>query len=122
MTSTKLKCILIEDEPLATKKIVEYIHMFPDLQLIKMVEDIENPALFSHDLKSADILFLDLIVSGGNINTLAELIADIPILIITSAVSRWQYPEFIKNRKHFVLQKPISPQMFQSCIKQVMQY
>ncbi|MDR6736510.1 MULTISPECIES: hypothetical protein [unclassified Sphingobacterium] len=122
MTSPKLKCILIEDEPLATKKIVEYIHMFPDLQLIKMVEDIENPELFRQDLKSADILFLDLIVSGGNINALAELISEIPILIITSAVSRWQYPEFIKNRKHFALQKPISPEMFQSCIKQVMQY
>jgi len=121
MGSPKLKCILIEDEPLATKKIVEYIHMFPDLQLIKMVEDIENPALFSHDLKSADILFLDLIVSGGNINTLAELIADIPILIITSAVSRWQYPEFIKNREHFALQKPISLQMFQSCIEKAIQ-
>ncbi|WP_294186319.1 hypothetical protein [uncultured Sphingobacterium sp.] len=122
MTSPQLKCILIEDEPLATKKMVEYIHMFPDLQLIRMVEDIENPALFRQDLKSADILFLDLIVSGGNISTLADLIADIPILIITSALSHRQYPEFIKNRKHFALQKPISPEMFQSCIKQVMRY
>ncbi|MFC3356176.1 hypothetical protein [Sphingobacterium zeae] len=122
MTSPQLKCFLIEDEPLATKKMVEYIHMFPDLQLIRMVEDIENLALFRQDLKSADILFLDLIVSGGNINTLAELIVDIPILIITSALSRWQYPEFIKNRTHFSLQKPISPEMFQSCIKQVMKY
>lgn len=122
MTSPQLKCILIEDEPLATKKMVEYIHMFPDLQLIRMVEDIENPALFRQDLKSADILFLDLIVSGGNISTLADLIVDIPILIITSALSYRQYPEFIKNRKHFALQKPISPEMFQSCIKQVMRY
>ncbi len=121
MGSPKLKCILIEDEPLATKKIVEYIHMFPNLELVKMVADIENPTLFSHDLKSADILFLDLIVSGGNINTLADFIADIPILIITSAISRWQYPEFIKNREHFALQKPISLQMFQSCIEKAIQ-
>lgn len=121
MGSPKLKCILIEDEPLATKKIVEYIHMFPNLELVKMVADIENPTLFSHDLKSADILFLDLIVSGGNINTLADFIADIPILIITSAISRWQYPAFIKNREHFALQKPISLQMFQSCIEKAIQ-
>jgi DNA-binding LytR/AlgR family response regulator len=121
MGSPKLKCILIEDEPLATKKIVEYIHMFPNLELVKMVADIENPTLFSHDLKSADILFLDLIVSGGNINTLADFIADIPILIITSAISRWQYPAFIKNREHFALQKPISLQMFQSGIEKALQ-
>ncbi|UZJ63185.1 hypothetical protein OKW96_11715 [Sphingobacterium sp. KU25419] len=104
--AAKLKCFVIEDEPLATKKIVEYINMSPYLLLVRMVEDIEYPYLLFNDLKSTDILFLDLIVCGGHIESLAEYIRDIRFLVITSALSKWEYPEFIKKRPHFALQNP----------------
>lgn len=120
LISSKLTCIVIEDEPLALKKIVEYIQMFPNLSIIKTIKDIEDPAGFVQELKSADVLFLDLIVSGGKIEKLADHITEIPYLVVTSAISRWEYPDFVKERNHYALQKPISPEMFKNCIHQMM--
>ncbi|WP_104381593.1 hypothetical protein [Sphingobacterium sp. HMA12] len=114
-----LNCLIIEDEPLAIKKIVEYIRMFPDLSLTGTIEDIEDPASFAPDLQATDILFLDLVVSGGIIETLEELIVEIPFLIITSAICKRDYPTFVKERSHYALQKPISPEMFRKCIAEV---
>lgn len=111
-----LKCLIIEDEPLAIKKIIEYIRMFPSLSIKGTIKDIEDPTRFAPDLRNTDILFLDLVVSGGIIENLEKHIADIPFLVITSAICKRDYPTFVKERCHYALQKPISPEMFRKCI------
>lgn len=118
-TPPNLKCLIIEDEPLAIKRIVEYIQMFPSLSITGTIKDIEDPSCFAPDLQSTDILFLDLVVSGGIIEDLAEYIAGIPFLVITSAISKRDYPAFVKQRSHYALQKPISPEMFRKCIAEM---
>jgi len=114
-----LKCLIIEDEPLAIKKISEYIHMFPSFSITGTIRDIEDPVRFAIDLRATDILFLDLVVSGGIIETLEEYIAGIPFLIVTSAICKRDYPSFVKERNHYALQKPISPEMFRECIAEL---
>ncbi|MNH40350.1 hypothetical protein D3C79_1016630 [compost metagenome] len=93
--------------------------MFPSFSITSTIRDIEDPARFAIDLRATDILFLDLVVSGGTIETLEEHIAGIPFLIVTSAISKRDYPSFVKERSHYALQKPISPEMFRECIAEL---
>lgn len=65
-----LKCLIIEDEPLAIKKISEYIHMFPSFSITGTIRDIEdlnsnlNYRMFSKVSLMALMLFSLSIVKG----------------------------------------------------------
>src|SRR3569832_1199370 len=56
---TRLKCIAIDDEPLALKLIARYVHQFPELQLVQTFEDAISGAEY---LKQGmiDLLFNDI--------------------------------------------------------------
>jgi DNA-binding LytR/AlgR family response regulator len=117
-----LKCFLIEDEPLAIRQLESFIGTRKTLELVDIVDDVENVAAFLPKLMHSDILFLDIQVKGGNINTLASYIVPLPHLIVISALPPEDYPEFIKNRHHFVLQKPITPVRFNACITTILKH
>ncbi|MBE8719137.1 response regulator [Sphingobacterium pedocola] len=115
-----LKCFLIEDEPLAIRQLESFIGNREILELIDIVDDVENVADFLPKLIHSDILFLDIQVKGGDIKSLASYIASLPYVIVISALSPEDYPDFIKNRHHFVLQKPITPSRFNACITTIL--
>lgn len=64
----RLKCFLIEDEPLASYQIQKYIQSTPILELISTVEYTEDFNINAHHILQADILFLDINIKGGEIH------------------------------------------------------
>lgn len=114
-----LKCFIIEDEPLAISQIKSYIRTKEVLSLLGFADDIEDVKEFLPKLKECDILFLDLKVKGGAIESLENYLTCLPYIVSISALSPHDYPSFLKERKHFVLQKPITIDRFNSCIQNI---
>lgn len=113
------KCFIIEDEPLAGKRIREMIQSRSNLSVSGYVDDIEDLYLFSDQLSACDILFLDLIVRGGSIDLLENYIVCLPYIVIISALPPHNYPSFLLNRKCFALRKPITINDFNQCIDDI---
>lgn len=117
--SKKLKCFIIEDEPLSIVQIQSFINTEKNLILHGFVDDIEDINSFLPQLRECDILFLDLKVKGGIIESLRDYIICLPYIISISAIPPQDYPSFLKDRKHFVLQKPMTIDRFNSCIQSI---
>lgn len=114
-----LKCFLIEDEPLAVRQISSYINTWDQLELIGNVYDVENQEEFLPELLKCDILFLDLIVMGGDLSFLVPYLAKIENIVIISALPPSDFPSYILNKDLFILTKPITRVQFDSCITKI---
>ncbi|MCT1531347.1 hypothetical protein M3B46_10095 [Sphingobacterium daejeonense] len=112
-----MRCIIIEDEPLATRRLQSLIKEQKLLKLLGDIDDIEEIESFLSDLKKTDVLFLDLRIKGGNIELIQDYITSIPFIVVTSALVQEDYPSFIKQREHFILRKPIRGELFNKCLE-----
>jgi len=111
-----LKCFLIEDEPLALRQLRSYITKWGELELIDSVCNVEENDLILSNILQCEVLFLDLIVTGGNISFLEPHVANLRHIVVISALPSQYFPPFIINCDPFILKKPITPSQFDSCI------
>lgn len=116
-----LKCYIIEDEPLAVEQLQSYIFRHKDLILLGHTDYIGDPAGFITEIWNTDILFLDIQVSGGNINQLKQELKFVPFIVVTSALSPLDYPNFIIERVYFTLRKPTTIEVFEKCIQNIIE-
>src|SRR5680860_587752 len=80
----KLKCVIIDDEPLAINVLKNFIHQIKGLQLVKTFNNAIDSLEYLH-CNRVDLLFLDInmpILEGYNF---LESIENKPIVIITTA-------------------------------------
>lgn len=117
---TTLKCFLLEDEPLAIVQIRKYIKQWKQLQFIGFANDIEFIEELLPSISEADIIFLDLILSGGNISSLNPFLESKTTIVIISALPKEQYPVFLDQWTLYRLQKPITQEQFDQCICEIL--
>lgn len=84
----KIKCIIIEDEPLALERVKGYVAKIPFLELIKTFENGVD-ALFYVKQTPIDLIFLDINIGEFNGIQLAEALNHQVKIIVTTA-----YPEY----------------------------
>jgi len=115
----KIKCIVIDDEPIARKVIVEYIS---EILFFELVGEGENVMMANELLqtKGADIMFLDInLPKISGIQFLQDSVIDPPLTIITTA-----YPEYaLKGYELDIvdyLVKPISLDRFIKAVNKAM--
>ncbi len=102
----KLKCIVIEDEPLAAEIIADYIGQVPFLELSAVYSD----ALFAMEglkTKSADVIFLDINLPKLKGYDFIRILAKPPQIIITTAYRDYALDGYELNITDYLL-KPIS--------------
>ena len=56
---SKIKCIIIEDEPLAVKVLSDYVHQVPFLELLQTFKDAILATEFLRQ-QEVDLIFLDI--------------------------------------------------------------
>ncbi|WP_316817246.1 LytTR family DNA-binding domain-containing protein [Pedobacter nyackensis] len=105
-----LKCIAIDDEPLALELIHTYIGRRPDVQLIRTFEDAISGAEY---LSSAqvDLIFLDINMPDISGIDLANALKSKPMLIFTTAYKQFAFDGFELEAVDFLL-KPMSYDRF----------
>ena len=105
-----IRCIAIDDEPLALTQLVGYIEKVPFLELVKAC----NSALEALDLLSAepvDLIFADINMPDLNGVDFVRSLVNKPLVIFTTAYSEYSVAGFLVDALHYLL-KPFSYNYF----------
>ncbi len=114
---SKIKCIIIEDEPLATKVLSDYISQVPFLELQASFKD----AILATDYlrhHTTDLIFLDIHLPKLKGIAFLKTLGDPPAVIITSAYHQYAVEGFNLNVTDYLL-KPIEFERFLMAVTKV---
>lgn len=117
----QLKCVTIDDEPLALEIIKKYISQFPALQLIHTFEDAVSGAEFLK-MNKIDLLFIDINMPDiSGVDLVRALGDDKPMVIFTTAYKNFAYEGFELQALDYLL-KPIDQKRFAAAIEKAIEY
>ena len=106
-----IRCLAIDDEPLALQQIVAYISKVPFLQLAAQCQSaLEARAFLEHD--TADAIFCDINMPDLNGMDFVKSLAAPPLIVFTTAYSEYAVEGFRVNAVDYLL-KPFGLQDFQ---------
>ncbi len=102
----KISCLAIDDEPLAVKKIAEYIQKTPFLELVAECRN-AHEAMEILDKNSIQIIFIDINMPDINGMEFVKSLTVRPYIVFTTAYSEYAVEGFEVNAADYLL-KPIS--------------
>src|SRR5215467_14185890 len=114
---SKIKCIIIEDEPLATKVLTDYIAQVPFLELLGTFKD----AILATDWlrkNNTDLMFLDIHLPKLKGMAFLKTLIDPPAVIITTAYHQYAVEGFNLNVTDYLL-KPFEFERFLVAVNKV---
>lgn len=115
----KLRCIIVEDEPLARNLITDYVSKVPYLEL---VEACSNPMRAMEVLKEnqVDLMFLDIQMPEITGLTLLKVLQQKPLVILTTAYSQYALESYDLDVVDYLL-KPITFDRFLKAVEKANQ-
>ncbi|MVN23057.1 LytR/AlgR family response regulator transcription factor [Mucilaginibacter arboris] len=115
-----IKCIAIDDEPLALQLISSYIGKFPLLQLVQTFEDAIAGAEFLRN-HTIDLLFIDINMPDITGIELVRSLQNKPMVIFTTAYKNFAFEGFELEALDYLL-KPIDMKRFSKAIDKALDY
>jgi two-component system, LytTR family, response regulator len=114
---SKLRCIIVEDEPLAVRIIADYISRVPFLELQATFRD---AILATEYLRSnaTDLMFLDIHLPKLKGMAFLKTLVNPPVVIITSAYHQYALEGYELNVTDYLL-KPIEFERFLAAVNKV---
>jgi len=106
----KIKCIVVDDEPLAVEMLATYIRKTPSLELAGTFTDPVQAVSAMAEIKP-DLVFLDIQMPDLNGLELARLIPEDTRIIFTSAFRQYAFESYEVEALDYIL-KPIRYQKF----------
>ncbi len=114
---SKIKCIIIEDEPLAVKLLSDYISQVPFLKLQGKFKDAVLAAEYLRE-NPVDLIFLDIHLPKLKGMTFLKTLVDPPAVIITTAYHQYAVEGFDLNVTDYLL-KPFEFGRFLNAVNKV---
>src|SRR5450631_1760347 len=114
---SKIKCIIIEDEPLAVKVLADYILQVPFLELQGTFKDAIRATDFLQD-NDTDLIFLDIHLPKLKGMAFLKTLARPPAVIITTAYHQYAVEGFNLNVTDYLL-KPFDFERFLLAVTKV---
>jgi two-component system LytT family response regulator len=114
---SRIRCIIIEDEPLAVKVLTDYISQVPFLELQSSFKD----AILATDYlrtNSTDLIFLDIHLPKLKGMAFLKTLSNPPAVIITTAYHQYAVEGFSLNVTDYLL-KPIEFDRFMIAVNKV---
>lgn len=116
----KLKCVAIDDEPLALELMKEYISGFQELNLIQAFDDGIQGRDFLRD-NEIDLLFIDINMPDITGLELVASLSNKPMVIFTTAHRKFAVEGFDLEAVDYLL-KPIDFERFSKAVKKAIEY
>ncbi|PWV45418.1 LytTR family DNA-binding domain-containing protein [Chitinophaga sp. S165] len=113
----KVKCIIIEDEPLAAKVLIDYIAAVPFLELQRTFKDAILASEFLLSNKT-DLIFLDIHLPKLKGMAFLKTLANPPAVIVTTAYHQYAVEGFSLNVTDYLL-KPFEFERFLTAVNKV---
>ncbi len=114
---TKLKCIAVDDEPLALDIIEDYVSKVPFLELVKRTENAIE-ALQMVQAGGIDLVFLDIQMPENDGVSFYKSLQNKPLVIFTTAFDSYAVEGFNVNAVDYLL-KPIAYERFETAVEKV---
>src|SRR3954451_4494565 len=114
---SKIKCIIIEDEPLAVKILADYVSQVPFLELQATFKDAILATDYLRD-HTVDLMFLDIHLPKLKGMAFLKTLANPPAVIITTAYHQYAVEGFELNVTDYLL-KPIEFERFIIAVNKV---
>lgn len=114
---SKLKCIIIEDEPLAIKVLADYISQVPFLDLKGAFKDAILATEYLRDYE-VDLIFLDIHLPKLKGMAFLKTLTDPPAIIITTAYHQYAVEGFDLNVADYLL-KPFEFERFLVAVNKI---
>ncbi|MEP7237388.1 MAG: response regulator transcription factor [Ferruginibacter sp.] len=114
---SEIKCIIVEDEPLAAKVLADYIAQVPFLELVGTFKD----AILATDWlrhNNTDLIFLDIHLPKLKGMAFLKTLTDPPAVIITTAYHQYAVEGFDLNVTDYLL-KPFEFERFLIAVNKV---
>jgi two-component system LytT family response regulator len=115
-----LKCIAIDDEPLALELIKNYVAWFPTLQLVNTFEDAISGAEYLRN-NPIDLLFIDINMPDITGIDLVRSLDVKPMVIFTTAYKNFAFEGFELEAIDYLL-KPIDVKRFGKAVEKAAEY
>ncbi|WP_439132023.1 LytR/AlgR family response regulator transcription factor [Polaribacter sp.] len=112
-----VKCVLVDDEPMAREILTSYIDKIPNLELIKSCKNAAEVLVFMQD-NTADVYFLDINMPEITGLSLAKIISKKAQIIFTTAYRDYAVEGFDLQVADYLL-KPISFDRFLQAVEKV---
>ncbi|MEM9673379.1 MAG: LytR/AlgR family response regulator transcription factor [Cyclobacteriaceae bacterium] len=113
----EIKCIAVDDEPLALKIIEDYVARIPFLKLQTTFSNALDSLEFLKD-NSIDLVFLDIQMEGLTGVQLLKVLKNRPLVVFTTAYDSYALQGFELDVVDFLL-KPIAFERFLSAVERV---
>ncbi|MBL4677823.1 MAG: response regulator transcription factor [Mucilaginibacter sp.] len=116
----QLKCVAIDDEPLALELIKNYVSRFPSLTLVQTFEDAISGAEYLRK-NPVDLLFVDINMPDITGIDLVRALDSKPMVIFTTAYKNFAFEGFELEAIDYLL-KPIDIKRFGKAIEKAADY
>ncbi len=116
----QLKCIAIDDEPLALELIKQYVSKIPELHLVQTFDDAIGGGEFLRNNK-IDLLFIDINMPDITGIELVRSLKDKPATIFTTAYKHFALEGFELEAIDYLL-KPIAFERFEKAVKRAIEF
>jgi len=113
----KIKCIIVEDEPLAVRLLCDYIQQVPQLQLCGTYKEAITAANYLQQEK-VDLIFLDIHLPRLKGLAFLRTITNHPFVIVTTAFPKYAVESFELNVSDYLM-KPFSFERFLAAVNKV---
>lgn len=115
-----LKCVAIDDEPLALELVKEYIARFPELSLQQSFDDAISGGEYLRQ-HPVDLLFVDINMPDITGLDLVRSLAERPMIIFTTAHKNFAIDGFELDAVDYLL-KPIGFERFSKAVNKALEY
>jgi two-component system LytT family response regulator len=117
---TQLKCVAIDDEPLALEIIKKYVSDYPSLNMVNTFEDAISGAEYLKRNK-IDVLFVDIDMPDITGVDLVRSLDEKPMVIFTTAYKKFAFEGFELEALDYLL-KPINNNRFDAAVNKAIDY
>ena len=115
-----IKCIVVDDEPLAQKGLTEYIRDIPTLHLVAVCDNAVQAYEYIKN-KQADLVFLDIEMPDITGIDLLKSLADKPAVIFTTAYQQYALQGYELDVIDYLV-KPISFERFSKAVNKAVEF
>ena len=112
-----IRCVIVDDEPLAREILELYVSHNEELQLVGVCKSAEEVVVLLNK-ETVDVLFLDILMPGMSGMQLLKTLENPPLVVFTTAYNQYAVEGFEVGAVDYLV-KPISPKRFDAAVEKI---